>query len=64
MDLGNMDRIDPNVLLGIINEKLRLQCQTLDDLFYEIDMPQSALLERMDSIGYHYDPLSNQFKQL
>lgn len=52
MDISTLQRLDANILLGIINEKLRLECDGLEEL----------LAVRLGQIGYHYDPLSNQFK--
>ncbi|MDC0609651.1 DUF4250 domain-containing protein [Vibrio sp.] len=62
MDLSNVSRLDSHILLGIINEKLRLECGSLEDLVstYEIDVQN--VREKLSSVGYTYDPLTNQFK--
>jgi len=62
MDLSIVRRLDSHILLGIINEKLRLECSSLDDLAstYELDIQYVA--EKLSSVGYQYDPLTNQFK--
>lgn len=62
MDISTLQRLDANILLGIINEKLRLECDGLDELLAYYDMSEAQLTGRLDQIGYHYDPLSNQFK--
>jgi hypothetical protein len=62
MDLSNVNSWDSNILLGIVNEKLRLECSSIEDLqsMYEIDA--NALADKLDEVGYQYDPLTNQFK--
>ncbi|NJI22004.1 DUF4250 domain-containing protein [Aeromonas veronii] len=62
MDINTLQRLDANILLGIINEKLRLECDGLEELLAYYDMSEELLAGRLDQIGYHYDPLSNQFK--
>ncbi|MGY3914717.1 DUF4250 domain-containing protein [Aeromonas australiensis] len=62
MDISTLQRLDANILLGIINEKLRLECDGLDELLAYYAMSEEQLAGRLDEIGYHYDPLSNQFK--
>ncbi|BCK28113.1 DUF4250 domain-containing protein [Vibrio cholerae] len=62
MDLSNVRNFDSVILLGIVNEKLRLECDSLDELIstYEIDIEH--LVGKLDVLGYQYDPLTNQFK--
>ena len=62
MDLSSYLRMDANILLGIINEKLRLECSSLDELLATFNFDRQQLAERMNEIGYHYDPVSNQFR--
>ncbi|QNF19207.1 DUF4250 domain-containing protein [Aeromonas jandaei] len=62
MDISTLQRLDANILLGIINEKLRLECDGLEELLAYYDMSEELLAVRLGQIGYHYDPLSNQFK--
>ena len=62
MDISTLQRLDANILLGIINEKQRLECDGLEELLAYYDMSEEQLAGRLDQIGYHYDPLSNQFK--
>ncbi|MCF7743654.1 DUF4250 domain-containing protein [Aeromonas veronii] len=62
MDISTLQRLDANILLGIINEKLRLECDGLEELLAYYDMSEEQLAGHLDQIGYHYDPLSNQFK--
>ncbi len=62
MDLSNMTHMDSNILLGIVNEKLRLECESFEDLIRMYDMDVESLVGKLDLLGYQYDPLTNQFK--
>lgn len=62
MDLSNVQDLDSTILLGIVNEKLRLECSSFDDLISMYEMDVESLIGKLDVIGYQYDPLSNQFK--
>ncbi|MBW3694749.1 DUF4250 domain-containing protein [Vibrio sp. T187] len=62
MDLSNVSKLDSTILLGIVNEKLRLECNSFEDLasMYELDVEN--VVGKLDVLGYQYDPLTNQFK--
>ncbi|ORT49637.1 hypothetical protein ST37_14850 [Vibrio sp. qd031] len=62
MDLSNVNKWDGNILIGIVNEKLRLECHSVEELatMYEIDM--ESLNNKLADVGFSYDPLTNQFK--
>lgn len=62
MDFSTMNHLDSTILLGIVNEKLRIECDSLDTFLSQYEMDAQILLDKLDSIGYHYDPLTNQFK--
>lgn len=62
MDTGYLLNLDANILLGIVNEKLRLDCDSLDDLALTFGLNEEALSRRLEGIGYHYDIVTNQFK--
>ncbi|PAR53994.1 DUF4250 domain-containing protein [Vibrio metoecus] len=62
MDLSNVRNIDSVILLGIVNEKLRLECDSLDELISTYEMDIAHLVGKLDVLGYQYDPLTNQFK--
>ena len=62
MDLSNVTRLDSNILLGIVNEKLRLECGSFEELVVMYEMDTAVVTHKIDSLGYHYDPLTNQFK--
>jgi len=54
--------MDANILLGIVNEKLRLECDSLDELLALFNFDRGQLASKLDTIGYHYDPVCNQFR--
>ena len=52
---------DPNILLSLINTKLRDDFSSLDDLCDSLDVDKEELLTKLKSAGYSYDPTINQF---
>ncbi|BDR13054.1 DUF4250 domain-containing protein [Vibrio sp. STUT-A11] len=62
MDLSNVGNLDSIILLGIVNEKLRLECDSFDELVSTYEMDTESVVGKLDMLGYQYDPLTNQFK--
>ncbi|MBR9873716.1 DUF4250 domain-containing protein [Vibrio sp. J1-1] len=62
MDLSNVGNLDSIILLGIVNEKLRLECDSFDELVSTYEMDTESVVGKLDTLGYQYDPLTNQFK--
>ncbi|MBD8514891.1 DUF4250 domain-containing protein [Photobacterium sp. WH77] len=62
MEISNLLNMDANIVLGIVNERLRLECDTIDDLSSRYELDQEQLRQKMAALGYRYDPISNQFK--
>lgn len=62
MDLSRFHIMDSHILLSIVNEQLRIECENLDDLVGQFDIPRDGLEQKLSSIGYQYDFLTNQFK--
>jgi hypothetical protein len=62
VNLAHFATMDVNMLLSIINMKLRDEFETLDELarFYEID--PNALEQRLKEAGFEYQKSLNQFK--
>ena len=54
--------IDPNILLSIMNTKLRDQYASLDILCYDLELTKEDILNRLKNIGYNYNERENQFK--
>lgn len=53
---------DPNMLLSVINMKLRDQYASFDLLCDDLDLIKEDIINKLSSIGYKYDELENQFK--
>ncbi|OHY93695.1 hypothetical protein BI375_18840 [Vibrio rotiferianus] len=62
MDLSNVSNWDCIILLGIVNEKLRLECDSFEELVSMYEMDVESVVGKLDMLGYQYDPLTNQFK--
>ena len=62
MDLSNVKGFDSIILLGIVNEKLRLECDSFEEWVSMYDMDIDSGVGKLDMLGYQYDPLTNQFK--
>lgn len=54
--------IDPNILLSIINTKLRDNYGSLEQLCHDLDLTEASLVNKLKSIGREYDVSTNQFK--
>lgn len=53
---------DPNMLLSLVNTRLRDMYASLDELCDDLDEDKAALVEKLAGIGYAYDRVANQFK--
>lgn len=53
---------DPNILLSVVNTKLRDEYSSLDALCDGLDAVPAELTEKLGTLGYAYDPDTNQFK--
>lgn len=62
MTNDSIKNIDPNILLSIINTKLRDQYASLDILCYDLELTKEYILNRLKDIGYNYNEEKNQFK--
>ena len=55
---------DPVMLLSYMNMKLRDNYSSLEALFDDLDVSpneQKEILDRLNSLGYTYNPETNQF---
>ncbi|MBD5289065.1 MAG: DUF4250 domain-containing protein [Bacteroides sp.] len=52
---------DPNMLLSIINMRLRDDNVTLPELCQRLDIDEGDLTRRLQEAGYRYQPESNRF---
>eukprot|EP00831_Metopus_contortus_P012612 TRINITY_DN15079_c0_g1_i3.p1 TRINITY_DN15079_c0_g1~~TRINITY_DN15079_c0_g1_i3.p1 ORF type:complete len:374 (-),score=64.10 TRINITY_DN15079_c0_g1_i3:10-1131(-) len=55
--------MDSNILLSLINTKLRDYYESLDFLCNEMEIDKQIIVEKLKEIGYYYDKSNNQFKQ-
>ena len=52
---------NPQILLSVINTKLRDNYDSLSALCEDLDYDLSVIKDKLASIGYQYDPNINQF---
>lgn len=52
---------NPQILLSVINTKLRDNYDSLSALCEDLDYDLSVIRDKLASIGYKYDPNINQF---
>ncbi|OAN13763.1 hypothetical protein A3K86_14475 [Photobacterium jeanii] len=62
MEINNLLKMDGHIVLGIVNEKLRLECDSVDELTSRYELESEDLMDKMEQLGFHYDPITNQFK--
>ena len=62
MDLSNYLRMDPHLLVGLVNTELRNHSESLDDLVKSHHLESNLLLERLAAAGYIYMPEQKQFR--
>ncbi|WP_107852255.1 DUF4250 domain-containing protein [Oceanimonas marisflavi] len=62
MDKAQLERMDTHMVLSILNEKLRIECDSLDALLSRYELDGGWVSARMAQIGYRYDCNSNQFR--
>ena len=53
---------DPEILLSVVNTKLRDEYSSFDDLCDSLDIEKDRILEILEPAGYKYNPDINQFK--
>ena len=53
---------DINVLLSLINTKLRDEYPSLSSLCEEEEVEEEEIVSRLAEFGYHYDEHQNAFK--
>ena len=59
-----LTQLSGDILVGIVNEQLRLNCQNKQALFYQLDIPSEVLEQKLSEAGFQYDPLSNQYRDI
>ena len=59
----NFQSGDINIVLSVLNMKLRDEFSDLDDLVKTLSVNKEELLKRMNDNGYYYSEGNNQFKR-
>ena len=62
MNLNNFATMDVNMLLSLVNMKLRDHYADLDDLCRAQDLDKEARIARLASGDFHYQPDQRQFR--
>ncbi|MDE6844051.1 MAG: DUF4250 domain-containing protein [Muribaculaceae bacterium] len=52
---------DPNMLVSLVNMKLRDEFPDLADLCLTLGVDEADLKQRLADVGYHYDRETNRF---
>ena len=58
----SLDTMDPNILLSLVNTKLRDSYSSLELRCDDMDIEKHKIIEKLKTIGYDYDESQNQFK--
>ena len=62
MNLANALKMDPHLLVGLLNTELRNHCHSLDDLVKTHHLDPEQLIEKIAAAGYIYQAAQNQFR--
>ena len=62
MNLSNWKRLDPHLLVGLVNTELRNQSESLEDFLKTYDISGSELREYLSNSGYEYRQEQKQFR--
>lgn len=62
MDLANFEKMDPIMLMSIVNMKLRDEYGDLDNLVKAFDIDKQILLKKLSHAGFDYLPEVKQFR--
>ena len=62
MDRESIMAMDPNILLSVINMKLRDTFSSLEGLCEDMDVSEKEICEKLNAIGWTYIREINQFR--
>jgi hypothetical protein len=62
MNLSHYLKIDPHLLIGLVNTELRNHCESLEDLVKTHNLVEHELVAKLAAAGYVYQDLQNQFR--
>ncbi|KXF81744.1 DUF4250 family protein [Enterovibrio coralii] len=63
MEIHNLEHLDNAIVYGIVNERLRLECASLDEFLLQFGLDHQTFQHKLDEMGCYYDPLVNQLRQ-
>lgn len=58
----SIQAMDAQILLSIINTKLRDEYKSLESLCDDLNITEDEIIKKLKSIGYEYNKEYNQFK--
>ena len=61
MEISHPERLEPHILVSIMNERLRLGCDGLAPLSEDLGLPVKQIERMMRQIHYHYQVKNNLF---
>ncbi len=64
INIKNLEQLPAEILVGIANEHLRLNCKDKQSLFYDLDIPSTVLEQKLSDSGFEYDILANQYRSI
>ncbi|MEM7602210.1 MAG: DUF4250 domain-containing protein [Verrucomicrobiota bacterium] len=64
MNLRHFEKLDPNLLPGLINTTLRNDCESLEDLERTHDLDHETLIKKLKHLGYEYVAEVNQIRPI
>jgi hypothetical protein len=61
-DWSRFTKMDPHLLVGLVNTELRNKSDSLEDLCRTHDIDEATLAHRLESAGYVYQAEQKQFR--
>jgi hypothetical protein len=62
VDLSSFRKMDPHLLVGLVNTELRNHCDSLEDLVKTHGLERKELVAKLTAAGYDYREEQNQFR--
>ena len=62
MDWNQFKKIDPYLLVGLVNTELRNHAESLNDFCRTHDIDKTQLCARLEKVNYQYNKEQNQFR--
>lgn len=59
--MQKLETLEPNILLSVLNMKLRNEYQNLEEMCEDLDLSKNVLTYKLQSIGFVYSQKHNQF---